>query len=491
MGALLVAAVRLVLFALTALVSVASGFILARKLPAEGYAVYQVALRRGGLAVAAVASTLGLWMYRSLSRGSGPEARAGALLLAAVSAVLGAAGGAAVSPLLGLGPASSVLLAAALAGMGAWTVARLALEASRPLRAGVAALLQRLLNAVMVVALVYLLRLGLQGAFASAAAAWWLASAAAFRWAAVSPRLLLGRLRAALLALRGWLSRAPAAAPHALAALAASFDAAVVYALAGPLAVAGYAAVTSVLRLSVEVANNAMLYLHRLLLRGGRLDEATRAAGLTLLAAAPLLGYAAAHPEHLAALVNPRYLWAAPVVPLAAAAVVLNTVGVSVQQMHRGLVEPGEGEERRLAAALALRLAAELAYLALAAAAAALAPGPLAAGLGWAAAYAARGLLYSLLPAAVEPRLRRPAAALLARATLYTAAAYLAAHASPPPGPPAPRFLEEATLLARGFAPAAILYTALTLAADPQARRLAATAARRLPALPRGWRGAG
>jgi len=491
LSVLLVAVARLILFALTALASVGSGFILARKLAAVDYAVYQVSLRRGGLAVAALASAAGLWMYRSLSRGGGSGERAAALLLAGGAALLGAAWGAAAAPLLGLDAGSSLLLAAALAGMGAWTVARLAVEALRPLRAGAAALLQRLLNATLVVALVYLLRLGLHGALAAAAVAWWLAAAVALRWTGAGLGLLRSQALAALEVLRGWLRRAPAALPNTASTIVAVLDAVAVYALAGPLAVAGYTALTNILRLMVEAANSAMFYLHGLLLRGAGLEAAASAARLALLVSAPLLGYAAAHPEHLAALVNASYLWAAPLVPLAAAAVAVNVAGVAVQQMHRGLVEPGEGEAVRLARVFSLKLLAEIAYIAIVIAAVAAAGSPLEAGLGWAAAYLARGLLYALLPTAVEPRLRETALRLLASAAFYMVLGYAAAAVSPPPGPPAARFFREALLVARGLALALVLYAALVAVLDPYARGVAAAAVRRLPILTRrlGWAG--
>ena len=469
MGVLRATLARLILYALAVAAAAASGIVLARKLTPFEYSVYQVGLRRGALYASAVLGPMLAWMYRDVRRGRGVEAAA---LAVALSSLVGLAVGAAAASLLGLAGLEAALLEASLALYGAWSASRMIVEARRPVRAGAVLLGQRLLFAGLVVVAVYLLRLGLAGAFTAAAAAYAAAAAAAL-WLSGVP---VSTGSSSLSVVASWLRRAPAALPGSAATLVQASDAPLVYGLAGPVAVAGYLAATSLPRLGLEAVGQAALFIQGLGLTGGA-GAAAASASLVSLLTAPLLSYAAVNPVHLVYLVNPSYSWASVAAAVGSIAAYVNAAALAALQLRLGALS-GEGEARGIAALSGARLAASLALLAGAAVSASLARSPGGVALGWALSWLASGAALLAYLSHGHPEARLAAG----RSLLYLAlgvAASLASSLLLPLPAPSPRFWREALILAEGFIPAAAVYAIIVASVDPWARGLL----RRLPAL--------
>jgi len=480
MGALLITVLRGALYFLALLANIAASIVLVRRLPPQGYALYQTVSKRVSQLVAWMPGLYLLWAYRAAALGD-PDAASAALAATVLPAAAGGALGFLVARDLGAPLGVSLLAAASTAAMILWAVPRSLLDASRPVRAAAAVLARRLVYSLLVVALVYLASLGLLGAFAASLAGTLAATMLGLLW--LRERGLLRRpSRRSLALLASWARRSYATALGSIAAAVGSLDVGLAYPLAGSMVVAGFFAVTVFYTLSVEAVLSSLQYLHGYVLSTGRKEAAVEATRLALLVSSPIAVYTAVHPSHVVALFNPRYLWAAPAATAAAAAALLHVAAVGVQQLAAGAIREDEHAARRMARLQAAPLLAALLYLGALMASLLLAPNETWAAAAWGLCLAARWALVLILVAllALGPVERRLLAQGLSRGLLYVAAAAAAALLLPPRGAPQPRFWAEVRVLAPWWLAATLLYAALVLAADPWARSVASRALARL-----------
>jgi hypothetical protein len=478
MGVLLVTALRALLYAVGVVANAAATLIVVRRLPVHDYALYQTVSKRVAQAAAMLTSLYAVWAYRLLAIGD-PAASYTALLATSLVSAAAAAAGYATATALGADPLLAATAALAAAAVPFWSVARQLLDAARPVKAALAAAARRLLYSVFIVALVYYASLGTLGVFAAFAAATWAAVALAIYWLrgrGMLSRAPWGRVTRLL---REWLRRSPVSALQVLAGVVASLDATVAYLLAGGSVVAAFFAATSLFFLLVDSTVYSLQHLQAHVLRSAEERKPLEATRLALALTAPFVGYTVTHPVHVAALVSPKYQWAALGFALAALAVPIRITEAGIVQLAAGLVEESPDAPRRLARIYAASLASSAFYIAALVPALIPASSPLAALAAWQLVFAARWLLQTLLVAkTLAPANRRDAMHLAAVAAGYTLLAALSSAPLSPPDGPRGSFLAQAAALAPWFTAAAAVYAALVALLDPWARGVARRALR-------------
>jgi len=461
------------------LLSVASGIIIARRLPPVSYAAYQAAMKRASLITSLPLILVGFWGYRYAAAG-----RRGAL---AASAILSLAAGCAAGLVaawlvvfLGGGPLLAVAAAAAIALYTLYDGLGRALTALRAVRVEASRLAYRLVYASLVVALVYLAGLGGVGAAAAVLAGSAAGLALLARWLRLRPPRGRGVLRAAAGLLGEWLHGSWIPAAYWLTSLLYGLDVVVAGLLLGGARVAAFFAAASLASLSMEAAVAAAVHVQAHVLRTGDEESGYSVAMLVALVSAPIYAYMAVRPEQVIALMNPRYVYAAGCLAAYSAAAYTATLSSCISQVVQGL--------DRSTASSPGPIIRGAAYTGLAGAAlyAALLP-PLLSSThsltAWALLLLASRLVQLAGLLAVAARNGHPVPRrVLARPPLYLAAAAAAAQLLAPVGYRA-SFMGDALLAAAGFIPSSAAYACVVVALDPWARRLAARALERLSRL--------
>jgi len=180
MGVLVTVILRAFFYLLAVSMSIASSFVLVRRLPPSSYGVFQLINRRIAGYVVLPVQLLGFWAYRYEAEKLG----GGRCLVqfAAAYAILALALGFAVSQSLGL-QASTMLLAALLLALNPLQVAvQTLLSSLRPVRYSITILFHRIVYSSSIIALVYMASRGLEGAFTAALIAITLAILVGYKW---------------------------------------------------------------------------------------------------------------------------------------------------------------------------------------------------------------------------------------------------------------------------------------------------------------------
>ena len=469
MGILWVTAARGAIYAAAMLVNAVASLILVRRLSPWGYALFQTVVKRIGQASTFLIEAYGVWAYRYAALQDPAAGTAAYLAALPIAAGVAATGYAAARD---LAAPQSIAAAAAVTGAALvyGAVTGLLLNAARPLRAALAVMARRLIYAALVALLVYAAGLGVMGALASAAAA---AAAATLLGAYWLRGLFTAPLSRALRLLREWLRRSPVSLLGAAAAAAAALDVAVAYHASGEKTVAAYFAIGVFYALTVDAIIFAMRSLHAYVLSTREHRSALNALRLGLLAAAPIAGYAATHPDHTLALISPKYLWAEAAVPAAALASLTHLAGATLFNIAAGTVKEDQAAPRKLLRLYTASLAATTTYLAILVATLPHTTGATAV-TTWYLATAARWTTLGLLSAhQLPPTARRQAAKTTAAGAAYTLTATLASAPMGPHTEPARSLTAEALHTAPWLLAATIAYTAAILAADPWTRNTA------------------
>ena len=305
MGAVTVGFVRLLLSALAMLVSLVSGVVVARKLPRLDYGVYYVAARRTLYTVRLLYLPLGYWQRRHADRRRMAEYLGAALAALpayyALSAALILAAGA---------PLHLALIYAVYSALGGFALALIdTYTGYRYLRSSLLRLAYRAVLATLIVILVYAARMGSHGIVAAQTLAATLVTYIVAREVGLAkPRRDLLRPEA----IRVPLLNVAAGIVSNMVFILAS-------ALATPQAMAVYGVSILIPMMATELLDQASAYTVPYIVKTGDVRGILRLYKILVLAAAPLLGFIAAHPLITVSLLNPSYATLATIyVPLAA-----------------------------------------------------------------------------------------------------------------------------------------------------------------------------
>ncbi|ABM81188.1 hypothetical protein Hbut_1363 [Hyperthermus butylicus DSM 5456] len=480
MGVVAFTIVRSLLYGVAILVNAVASIIIVRRLSVHDYALYQTVMKRVTEYAARLPGLYGLWLYRYTVQGVRGAATTGFMLSLAAGLAAAAMSYTAVAQ---LGAPGGVAVLAALASSSAvcWAGLRLAVDAVRPLRAALLVLIQRLFYGATVILFVYMVGLGVGGAFTAATLSYTGVVVLGLFWLRGREALAWPGLRRAVGIAVEWLRKAYVTAMINIARLVQTLDVVVVYAYSDAATVAAFFAITNIFMLITEAVRASFIYLQGFVLSTQDYRSAVNAARLAALLASPLLVYAAMHPLHLVYLLNPVYYWAAPAAPLAAASSLVFMVGIGVLNLLAGLVREEPGAERRLARLYSSMLVAALTYLGVLALGLALTDTRQGNVTAWAVALLAHSItLLALVLAKAPSSIRHALAKPLAWSLLvYPGLAVPAALAFHPREPPSPRFWQTLQSLALPATGAMLLYFATVLLVDSWARTIALAAVKR------------
>ncbi|MET1127953.1 MAG: hypothetical protein ABWW70_01365 [Thermoproteota archaeon] len=337
---LVVATLRTVLTFLALLVTAASSIVLVRMLDPASYAAYQALTKRVTRYALPVYGVFAGWIYRYAAQRI-PGTVSATICVAVAASLAGSLAAAVVSVKLGLHSASMISALLALGLYTAFAVLQIPMNAARPVRFSVVTLAYRLVYSSLVVLLVYLAGAGLLGALLSVVVAASVGVGLQLLWLRS-----LGSLGSGCPAdlLREWVRGVHVSLLGVSASLVASLDIAAAYPLAGSMVVAAYFAATAFLALFREAVGTGIGYISAYVLGGGSSQTALSALRLSLLATAPLAGYALVYPDHLIHLLNPQYAWASAAVRIASAAVYVGLLASGYISLAAGLIR-GRVEE--------------------------------------------------------------------------------------------------------------------------------------------------
>ena len=355
MGPLAATAFRTVVVFASLLVTAAASLILVRRLDAASYAAFQTLTRRIIMVARFPIGILGFWVYRYVAQGVKGSIGAGvivSLTAGAFSAIVGLVS----AWWLHLNLPESLLTSAALGVFLLHQGLLNILNAARPLRHPIVVFTYRLLYSLGVVALVYFLHKGLEGALAS----WAIAAAVAASLSALWLKEKAGTkplpLKEYTTLIIEWIKGSSASIALTLGLLIASLDAIVAYILSDENVVAAYFVARIPFSFIIDAFAVASIYLAGFLLSGGNVYDAVLSIRLTLLMVAFVSGYVAANPGPVTYLLNPSYHWAASAMVIMAAAAYFDVLSKGLLNMLTGTVKGRVTESVAELKALGMRL---------------------------------------------------------------------------------------------------------------------------------------
>lgn len=467
------AAARLVLHMAAMMFSLISGVILARRLDAVEYAVYQTLSRRLEAYASLPANIVRFWGYRYVAMRVKGAWHSYVLSLTA-SATIGIPVAATITAMYD-GVLGSLLLLAGLYGFLRIATPRLVstLEAIRPVRSELIVLIQRGLSTVLVVVLVLVLGTGLWGALVSAI----IAMTTAILTTLASSKHLL-REPICWKCIREWFSRRGVLLPLMvwLTFMLYGLDAIYAKILVGADAVAGFFAAILFANIVYEVSMVATRHLYAYLLSGGDYSTVLLTWRATLAMAALPLGYMAARPNETISLLNPAYAFAAQALQLYTINVLVLYYALTLTQILQGHERsrtpvPGGTLWKSITYALASATLFAILYPILVSQASTLAE----ATLLWALALLLSNIIRTLLLAKAASSITSlyvMAKELVLPTLAYYAIAYLAATLLAPTGVKGVFWLDVETV-AKGAIYTTVVYTAIVLVVDKTIRSLA------------------
>ena len=342
MGALVTVILRAFFYLLAVSMSIASSFVLVRRLDPSSYGVFQLINRRIAGYVVLPVQLLGFWAYRYEAEKLG----GGRCLVqfAAAYAILALALGFAVSQSLGL-QASTMLLAALLLALNPLQVAvQTLLSSLRPVRYSITILFHRIVYSSSIIALVYMASRGLEGAFTAALIAITLAILVGYKW--VRKQLKDNKNCGKLLGEWAKAIHTPALA-HAASTIA-SLDAIIAYTFWGTEIVAAYFAISIPSALAEEVVVAGLSYLSAYALATRDIATAYRVVKMLTTITTPLLAYIAVHAWWTTLLVNPTYNWAATSVTIITLTRIINILNTGLGTIYGGIQKGGTRTSKKL-----------------------------------------------------------------------------------------------------------------------------------------------
>ena len=344
MGVLAASLARLILSTVYFIVSSAASIIIARRLPQLDYGVYYVAARRASMVIRAAVTILSYWYRRSADAEKVAEYTATTLLFTPVyytlALVLLIAAGSPLHLAL-LYALYSTASGIALSLVGVYT-------AYRYVRSELLRIVYRIVFATLAAILVYAAGLGSPGVVAA-------------QVAATSTLILLvvrevGVGRPRFETLRWERVRVPLL--ESMVTLLSGLTFIIASGMIGPRLMAIYAVAVLAPAIIVEMGRQAVSHTVAFIVKTGDVRSTLRAYKLLLLAAAPILGYIAAHPLLTVSLFNPRYAPAAQRYAILAAMLVAPLQLASIYaQMYTAAYGRETRETRRLLSYMVERLA--------------------------------------------------------------------------------------------------------------------------------------
>ena len=472
MGVLVTVILRAFFYLLAVSMSIASSFVLVRRLPPSSYGVFQLINRRIAGYVVLPVQLLGFWAYRYEAEKLG----GGRCLVqfAAAYAILALALGFAVSQSLGL-QASTMLLAALLLALNPLQVAvQTLLSSLRPVRYSITILFHRIVYSSSIIALVYMASRGLEGAFTAALIAITLAILVGYKW--VRKQLKDNKNCGKLLGEWAKAIHTPALA-HAASTIA-SLDAIIAYTFWGTEIVAAYFAISIPSALAAEVVAAGLSYLPAYALATGDVSTAYRVVKMLTTITTPLLAYVAVHAWWATLLINPTYRWASTPMTIVTIARIIDILHASLRAIYGGIQKGGIRTSRKLSKLNMYILLTSTMYVVMFLSTLQLAKSREEALVAWTLATLATATArLALLAKMLEKEgsiIAKETWKTLAKALAYTIIALILATQLPPRQPETLRFIHvlEATIPALPIY--LLAYIALIYAIDPEARILLA-----------------
>jgi len=359
MGTVVIVLLRSILQFIAVILSIASGIILVRRLDPYSYALYQTILKRVSGYIGGFITSFGIWIYRySVQNIKGTFKALNTLSI--VTAIAGFLISFFSALLLGTSFSIAILAGLAVATFLSRIPLRTSLDAARPVKFALEAVIERLIFSILIIVLIYLLGLKVFGAFISAIVTFSIGYSLAFYW-------LYGRIKSdinrKLAVLKEWLRESHVPILGWISSLIRNLDVIVAYMFASSDVVAAFFATRLPSSIIQEVIGTGLRYLHGYVLSKKDILSAINALRVLAFLSSPILAYIIVYPKHLIYLLNPAYEWAYEAVRVIALASLLTIISGGVSQIVIGLIsEEGAAASSKLLRLTLISLGISIAY---------------------------------------------------------------------------------------------------------------------------------
>ncbi len=362
MGTVVVVLLRSILQLIAVTLSIVSGVILVRRLDPYSYALYQTIIKRVSSYIGGFIGSFGIWIYRySVQNIKGTFKALSTLSI--VTAIAGFLVSFFSALLLGTSFSIAILAGFAVAIFLSRIPLITSLDATRPVKFTLEAVIERLIFSILIIVLVYLLGLKVFGAFVSVIVTFSIGYGLAFYWLRDRIKSDIDRKLAVL---KEWLRESHVPILGWISSLIHNLDVIVAYMFASSDVVAAFFATRLPSSIIQEIIGTGLRYLHGYVLSKKDFLSAINALRVLIFLSSPVLAYIMVYPKHLIYLLNPAYEWAYEAVRVIALASLLTIISSGVSQIVIGLVsEEGAAASNKLLRLTLISLGTSITYFAI------------------------------------------------------------------------------------------------------------------------------